>query len=75
MRVVLSHLRYRSIRIATWIEDFLVAASSREKCQEHAFITFRTFEELGFVRNTAKSQLVPVQRIYHVGLIWDSVDI
>ena len=74
MRVVLSHLRYRSIRIAAWIDDFLVAASSREKCQEHAFITFRTFEELGFVPNTAKSQLVPVQRICHLGLIWDSVD-
>ena len=74
MRVVLSYLRIRGIRIAAWIDDFLVASSSKEKCLDHAFLTFRTFEELGFVPNTAKSQLVPVQRICHLGLIWDSVD-
>ena len=74
MRVILSHLRYRGIRIAAWIDDFLVAAASREICQEHAFRTFRTFEELGFIPNKEKSQLVPVQRIFHLGLVWDSIE-
>ena len=74
MRVVLSFLRIRSVRIAAWIDDFLIAARSRQLCQEHAFLTVRTFEELGFVPNREKSQLVPVQRINHLGLVWDSVE-
>ena len=74
MRTVLSYLRYHGIRIAAWIDDFLVAASSRSLCQEHAFRTVRTFEELGFRPNIGKSQLTPVQRIAHLGLIWDSVE-
>ena len=74
MRVVLSYLRCHSVRIAAWIDDFFIAAPSKVKCQDHAFLTFRTFEELGFVPNMAKSQLIPVQRICHLGLIWDSID-
>ena len=53
---------------------FFIAARSRQLCQEHAFLTVRTFEELGFVPNREKSQLVPVQRINHLGLVWDSVE-
>ena len=74
MRVVLSYLRRCGIRIAAWIDDFLLSASSRALCQEHAFQTVRTFEELGFLPNVDKSHLVPTQRIAHLGLVWDSVD-
>ena len=74
MRVVLTFLRHQNIRISAWIDDFLIASSSFSLCQEHAFKTFRTFEELGFVPNTKKSQLTPSQRICHLGLIWDSLD-
>ena len=74
MRVILSHLRYHGIRIAAWIDDFLVASSSRKICQDHAFRTFRTFEELGFIPNKEKSQLVPAQKIFHLGLCWDSIE-
>ena len=73
MRVVLTFLRHQNIRISAWIDDFFIAASSFSLCQEHAFKTFRTFEELGFVPNTKKSQLTPSQRICHLGLIWDSL--
>ena len=73
MRVVLSFLRKREVRIAAWIDDFLLAAPSRAVCQEHAFFTVRTFEELGFLPNIGKSHLVPTQRLCHLGLVWDSV--
>ena len=73
MQVVLTHLRSFSIKIAAWLDDFLLAACSAKLASEQASLTLRTFEELGFVPNLAKSQLVPVQRIQHVGLIWDSV--
>ena len=73
MRVVMSFLRGRGVRIAAWIDDFLLAASSRALCQEQAFLTVRTFDELGFLPNIGKSHLVPTQRLYHLGLVWDSV--
>ena len=73
MRVVMSFLRSRSIRIAAWIDDFLISASSSALCKEQAFHSIRTFQELGFVPNMEKSQLTPSQRICHLGLVWDSV--
>ena len=74
MRVVMAFLRSRSIRIAAWIDDFLLASSSRALCQDHTFQALRTFEELGFLPNKEKSQLVPTQRICHLGLVFDSVE-
>ena len=74
MRVVLTYLRRLGIRIAAWIDDFFIAAPSRSACQDHAFRTIRTFEELGFRPNTGKSRLVPSQRISHLGLVWDSIE-
>ena len=73
MKVVLVYLRSFAIKIAAWLDDFLLAAASAKLVSEQASFTLRTFEELGFVPNLAKSQLVPVQKIQHVGLVWDSV--
>ena len=72
--VILTFLRRQNIRIAAWIDDFLIASSSLSLCKEQAFQAVRTFEELGFVPNLEKSQLSPSQRICHLGLIWDSVE-
>ena len=74
LRVVLAFLRFRGIRIAAWIDDTLIAASSRSLCQDHTFTTIRTFEELGSFPNKDMSQLSPVQKLCHLGLIWDSLD-
>ena len=74
VRVVLAYLRYGGIRISAWIDDSLIAATSKSLCQEHAFRSVRTFEELGFVVNKSKSQLSPVQKIAHLGLVWDSIE-
>ena len=73
VRVVLSYLRGFGIRISAWIDDFILMSSSKSLCQDHAFRTIRTFEELGFLPNVEKSQLQPTQRICHLGLVWDSV--
>ena len=73
VRVVLTYLRSRGIRIAAWIDDFILASSSRSLSQEHAFFAVRTFEELGFLPNVDKSRLAPTQKICHLGLVWDSV--
>ena len=73
MRVVLTYFRSFAIKIAAWLDDFLVAASSADLASSQASFITQKLEQLGFVPNLAKSQLVPVQRIHHVGLVWDSV--
>ena len=73
MKAVLSYLRSFAIKIAAWLDDFLLAASKADLAKEQSSFTLRTLKELGFVPNLEKSQLVPVQRIQHVGLVWDSV--
>ena len=74
IRVVLSFLRRQNIRIAAWIDDFILTASSLSLCKDQTFKTLGTFKELGFLPNLEKSQLVPTQRICHLGLEWDSVE-
>ena len=74
MKVVLKFLRTLSVKIAAWIDDFILAASSASLVSSHAALTLRTFEELGFVPNLEKSHLKPVQRLCHLGLIWDTVE-
>ena len=73
MRVVLKFLRSLSVKIAAWIDDFLLAASSADLVSDHASLTLRTFKELGYIPNIGKSHLKPVQRLCHLGLVWDTV--
>ena len=73
MRVVMRFLRSLSVKIAAWIDDFILAARTAELASSHAALTLRTFEDLGFLPNIGKSQLTPVQRLCHLGLVWDTV--
>ena len=74
MRVVMAYLRARSLRISAWLDDLLLAASSASLASSQASTVLGTLEELGFIPNYEKSVLTPVQRISHLGLIWDSND-
>lgn len=74
MRVVLRFLRSLSVKIAAWIDDFILAANSASLVSDHASLTLRTFKDLGFLPNIEKSHLKPVQRLCHLGLIWDTIN-
>ena len=73
VRAVLTYLRSFAVRIAAWLDDFLISAGSADLASSQASLTVKTFEELGFIPNLAKSHLVPVQHLQHVGLVWDTV--
>ena len=73
MRVILKFLRSFSIKIAAWLDDFIVAASSASLVSSHASFSIRSFQELGFIPNIDKSHLKPTQRLLHLGLVWDTV--
>ena len=74
VKTILVYLRSFAIKIAAWLDDFLLAASSAELVTSQGEFTIRTFQELGFIPNLEKSQLTPAQKINHVGLVWDSVN-
>ena len=73
MRVVLSFLRSLGIRISAWLDDLLLAASSASLASSQTTKALGTLKDLGFLPNFEKSMLTPVQRIEHLGLVWDSV--
>merc|ERR1712106_1302097 len=62
MRVVMSHLRSRGLRISAWLDDLLLAASSASLTASQTNTTLGTLEELGFIPNYEKSVLTPAQR-------------
>ncbi|KAI8519760.1 hypothetical protein Bbelb_030170 [Branchiostoma belcheri] len=53
-------------------DDLLIIARSREQCLEHIAIARELLEQLGFVLNLEKSQLIPSQVATFLGLVLDS---
>ena len=62
VKPILVYLRSFAIKIAAWLDDFLLAASSAELVTSQAEFTICTFQELGFIPNLEKSQLTPAQK-------------
>ena len=50
-----------------YIDDILLIASSFDECKKQSAIT-QILEELGFLINKEKSQLLPVTEIQYLGL-------
>ena len=66
-------LRERGIRLATYIDDWLLAAQSPQQTLAHASLLMAHLADLGFTVNREKSVLVPTQNINFIGLTLDSV--
>lgn len=66
-------LRERGIRLATYLDDWLLLAHTREEAVSHAQIVLSHLQDLVFVVNTDMSVLQPSQKIAFLGLILDSV--
>ena len=73
LRVVMTFLRAQSFRIAAWLDDLLLVASTFALASSQAASTLNTLESLGFIPNYEKSVLTPSQKILHLGLVWDSI--
>ena len=72
MKVVLSKLRMKGIRIVSYIDDLLLMARSKEECYQHLWKTLTLLTELGWLINWEKSKLKPAQTQKFLGLIIDS---
>lgn len=66
-------LRKKGIRVATYIDDWLVAAPTRQGATCHTNALIHHLESLGFQINVEKSTLTPTQCITFIGLSLDSL--
>ncbi|XP_041864797.1 uncharacterized protein LOC121654646 [Melanotaenia boesemani] len=67
-------LRERGLRLATYIDDWLLAAQSQEEVQAHIRVLTSHLAALGFTINWEKSVLSPTQDITFIGLSLNSVE-
>ncbi|XP_029909243.1 uncharacterized protein LOC115360460 [Myripristis murdjan] len=65
-------LRRQGVRIATYIDDWLIAASSHQEAADHTRLLTEHLGNLGFRINLEKSVLLPCQTISFIGLFIDS---
>ena len=70
---VVAQLRLNDLRIAIFLDDILLVASSFAECMEQLSLLRKLLESIGFVINDAKSQLQPTTRICFLGFIIDSI--
>ncbi|KAF7221522.1 putative LOC107375874-like protein, partial [Nothobranchius furzeri] len=65
-------LRGRGIQLATYLDDWLLLARSREEAASNTLVVIRHLCGLGFRINWQKSALLPSQKITFLGLNLDS---
>ncbi|XP_053296886.1 uncharacterized protein LOC128456655 [Pleuronectes platessa] len=66
-------LRERGIRVATYLDDWLLLARSEQEAAAHTSIVLTHLADLGFVVNREKSVLTPSQEIAFLGLTLNSL--
>lgn len=72
MKPVMAKLRSQGYLSVIYLDDFLLFGDSYESCRENVKNTTKLLEELGFVINHKKSQMIPSQRCKFLGFIYDS---
>ena len=71
LKPVIAHIRLNGLKIVIFLDDIFVASSVKE-CLSQLSLLRTLLEDLGFVVNDDKSQLVPSPRRF-LGFIIDSV--
>ena len=65
-------LRQRGVRIASYIDDWLICACTEVEAQQHTNMVVSHVTSLGFSVNYAKSVLIPARSIDFIGMTLDS---
>ncbi len=73
MDTALAPLRFHSIRVLNYLDDWLILAHSRELVSRHRDIVLRHIHSLGLRMNAKKSVLFPSQRTVFLGVHLDSI--
>ena len=73
-RVLGTLFRRKGIRVVFYIDNILVLGKDMEDCRGKVLFILQSLRGLGFLINSAKSQLVPSQSFTYLGLRWSTVD-
>ena len=65
--VLAAYLRQQSIRLATYLDDWLVLNQIRKLLSQNRFIVLSLLFRLGFIINKEKSNLLPSQDLTYIG--------
>ena len=68
---VAAYLRQHGLRVFCYLDDWLLAAKSRELLSRQLSFLLRTVQDLGFIINWEKSELTPTQRPIFLGAAID----
>ena len=71
MKPIKVWLRLRNIRVSSFLDDFLILASSFRKAIEHTSMLIDLLQKLGFRINWGKSSLEPQRRLQYLGVMID----
>ena len=72
-RPILAFLRRQGVTLFAYLDDWLIVAPSRSRCELHTELTLSLLEELGWVLNRPKSRLTPAQAITYLGTQLDFI--
>ena len=72
-QAAIAPLRRQGVRIASFIDDWLICAGSREESLRHTELVVSHVTSMGFTVNSAKSVLMPTRSIVYIGLLLDSI--
>lgn len=74
MKPVLCTLRSQNLTSVAYLDDFLLIASSNANCLHNIQVTITTLEQLGFLINYGKSNLIPQTFCKFLGFCFDSIN-
>ncbi|RCN43519.1 hypothetical protein ANCCAN_10482 [Ancylostoma caninum] len=72
VKPVAAFLREMGMRLLVYLDDWIFLADSEKRLRQQLSTALELFGDLGFIVNTEKSQLEPVQRIEFLGMTIDS---
>ena len=68
MNVIATHLRLRAVSLFPYLDDWLIRDLMRNRLIAHTRSTFQIFQNLGFIPNLKKSELIPTQQFTFIGM-------
>ena len=72
MEVPLGALQSQGVQCVAYLDDWILWGDSKVHCQENILRTTQMLQNLGFIINTNKSQLIPSQTIEFLGVQWNT---
>ena len=71
-KVLKAHLHTLGIRSIFYLDDILIAASTRDLCAANLAAAISLFRSAGFIINEKKSSLIPAQDFLYLGFHWST---